>query len=606
MNEKYFARYWEGYADYLASCDALDYDDMLSFTVALLQQCPEVAAELAAKWRYVLADEFQDTNYAQYEFVRLLAMAPLRDPRASGPRSLLVVGDSDQSIYGWRGAKEHLLRTRLHSDMGPTCRLLSLPSNYRSTPQILAVADALLKNSPTRSDLRVRPILPAGSDVELWAHATCRTESAEVVKEIERLLAAKVPGESIAVLYRANWQSRAFESLLLKRGIRHIVVGGLAFYARREIKDLTCLLRLVHNPGDAIAFRRMANVPPRGLGLAALTALGEWAETVAGTKAAASRLLLSGVDGPDAAPLPEPEQMGMKKAQHKAFSAFRDTYARWRAIAATGTVGEVLKAIIRDVQYYEYLAKDENSAEDKMGNVGELQSAADAHPEPDPYGDDLDGAQPVRGFDALRAFLENAALNSADALKADKKAPGYVRLQTMHSSKGLEFHSVFAVGLEEGILPNRRAVEESGGGVGLEEERRTLYVACTRAKQRLYLSHAHSRRMFGGEPAAAAPSQFLTQIGRLPELVRRDVEEERAEGRWDGRQNEDATFRSQSHSAAQKFPPRRIAAAAPPAQQRGVEAPAKVMARMEAVSAGSDMATLMAAKRAAAEARRRR
>ena len=444
-------------------------------------------------------------------------MEPLKDIRAVGPRSLLVVGDSDQSIYGWRGAKEHLLRTRLQSDMGPTCVLLSLPSNYRSTPQILAVADALLRASPTRSDLRVRPVLPDGAAVELCEHDTCHTESIEVVKEIERLLSARVPGEEIAVLYRASWQSRPFEALLLRRGIKHVVVGGLAFYSRREIKDLICLLRLVLNPGDSVAFMRMVNVPPRGLGIAACKALGQWAESVAAHKNAAGKLLLGGADSPDAAPLLTADDMGLKKAQHKAFSDFRALYGRWRALAAGATVAELLTAVIQDVKYYAYLDKSEDEkAQERQANVGELLNAASLHPEPDPYGGELDTPEPVRGFEALRSFLENAALNSADAMKHDKRAPGCVRLQTMHSSKGLEFHSVFLVGLEKGILPNTLAELEGG----LEEERRTLYVACTRAKQRLYLSHAHKRLMFG-KLLEAEPSQFLKQIRRAPVRVRR-------------------------------------------------------------------------------------
>lgn len=239
-NSRYFPVIWQAYGEHMEQSNALDYDDLLSFVVALMEKNPALAEKLATRWPCVLCDEFQDTNAAQYEFVRLLAILPARQSD-SWHGSLLVVGDSDQSIYGWRGARESLLRTKLLSDMGSSCRQLSLPSNYRSTPEVLAAADALLAGSPSRSKLRVRPVLASGDRVELWTHTSCISEPREVADEVKRLLggtddAPPVPGHEIAVLYRANWQSRSIERALMKRNIKYIIIGGLAFFGRKEVR----------------------------------------------------------------------------------------------------------------------------------------------------------------------------------------------------------------------------------------------------------------------------------------------------------------------------------------------------------------------------------
>ena len=494
---------FDAYNAALARANALDYDDLLAFAVAALAARPTLAARLVRRWRHVLVDEFQDTNTAQYELVRLLTQ---HEGAKAGTHSLLVVGDADQSIYGWRGAEVDLMRQRFTRDTGAATAPLA--ANYRSTPQVCAAADAVLADSPVRSELRVRPVRDDGPPVALWTAENSDLEADMVADEVKRLLGeGELRGSDIAILYRANWLSRGMERALLRRGVRYVVLGGLPFFSRREIKDLTALLRLVLNPHDEVAFRRMVNTPARQISGATQDKLAKWAEDTSGVSVSAA--VLAGAADDDAQPLPPAAEMGLKAPAARAVAAFRDMYASWVHVAREESVATLLKTIIRDISYREYLQDEaDKKSDERWQNVQELMSLAGAAA--------AEGEAPPVGLEALSAFLEDAALQSATD-SSSKETPDAVRLITMHGAKGLEYEAVFAIGLNDGIIPAERALRDALTAevreAALEEERRIMYVAVTRAKRRLYLCCAEERRSFGaGSPAETDVSPFMDSV----------------------------------------------------------------------------------------------
>ena len=499
-----FKTAFDAYNASLARANALDYDDLLAFAVAALAAKPTLAQRLVRRWRHVLVDEFQDTNMAQYELVRLLTQ---HESAKRGTHSLLVVGDADQSIYGWRGAEVELMRQRFTRETG--AETAPLAANYRSTPQVCAIADAVLADSPVRSELRVRPVREDGPPVSLWIAENGDVEADMVADEVKRLLSGgEMRGSDIAILYRANWLSRGMERALLRRSVRYVVLGGLPFFSRREIKDLTALLRLVLNPHDEVAFRRMINTPARQISGATQDKLAKWAEETSGVSVSAA--VLAGAADGSATPLPPASELGLKAPAVKAVAAFRDMYASWVHIAREQSVVALLNTIIKDIGYRQYLQDDaEDKSDERWQNVQELVSLAGALA-------GADGAMAPAGLEALTAFLEEAALQSSTD-SSSKETPDSVRLITMHGAKGLEFEAVFAVGLNDGIIPAERALNEAlskdAVGAAMEEERRIMYVGVTRAKRRLYLCCAEERRMYGGSaPATTEMSPFMTAV----------------------------------------------------------------------------------------------
>ena len=501
VHSRAFVAVYERYTASLARANALDFDDLLSFAVAALRSKPKLAETFGTRWKHILVDEFQDTNAAQYELVRLLWDGACR-VLTPGSHSLLVVGDADQAIYGWRGADVELMRRRFALDIGEGKAMLA--SNFRSTPEVLAAADAALASSPSRSELRVHAVAEPGERVQFWTCACSNTEAAAVAEEIEKLIRGGIPGAEVAVLYRANWQSRAFETALVRRGIPYVVLSGTPFYSRREIKDLVSYLRIVFNPRDDVAFNRIVNRPARNIGEATLDKLSE----ATGEASLAGTLL--GDEGPA---LMVAAKLSLRSTA--SVEAFRSLYARWRSTADSSSVGALLTQILEDTDYKKCLGDDaEEVGEEgsRWENIQELLSLASSPPDDDPEADVL------TGMSALRAFLENAALTtSADNALAPNDALR-VRLLTMHGAKGLEFHSVFAVGLDDGILPAEKGLKEAKktGGVArvMEEEQRLFYVAITRAKRRLFICSAKSRKMFGGFAKEMEESPFLQPVRR--------------------------------------------------------------------------------------------
>jgi DNA helicase-2/ATP-dependent DNA helicase PcrA len=461
--ESTFARVAEAYRQALLAAGALDFDDLLLRAVALLEGNPEVRERWQARFRYLLVDEYQDTNKAQYDLVRLLA---------GRERNVTVVGDEDQSIYSWRGAEISNILD-FEQDF-PGARVLRLEENYRSTQAILDAASALVAHNRRRKGKTLRATKPPGAEVVLYEAGDEFEEAAYVVGEI---VARR--SERAAVLFRMNAQSRLFEEALLQRRVPYVVVGGVGFYERKEVKDLLSYLRLVANPGDTVALRRVLNVPPRGIGARTFDEL----ERIATER---------GVGVPAALELAVDEALLPARASQPLLR-FREMLQGFREDAPRLSLKGLIERILAGSGYSAMLAEDDSQeSQDRLENLAELLSAAA----------DYEAAEESP---SLAGFLDRAALLT-DADRATGDAP--VVLMTLHAAKGLEFERVFLVGLEEGLLPHSRALESAES---LEEERRLCYVGMTRAMDSLALTWAGSRAVFG-QRRLSERSRFLDEI----------------------------------------------------------------------------------------------
>jgi DNA helicase-2/ATP-dependent DNA helicase PcrA len=454
------------YEALLQASRALDFDDLLLRTARALEESESVRERLRARFRYVLVDEYQDTNRVQYDLVRHLV----------GPQgNVTVVGDEDQSIYSWRGADINNILD-FERDF-PHARVLRLEENYRSTQAILDAASAVVAHNRLRKGKTLRATKAGGDPVRLHQAGDEFQEAAWVVGQISRL----PRGQRAAVLYRMNSQSRLFEEALMRRGLAYTVVGGVGFYERREVKDLLAYLRLVLNPDDSMALRRVINVPARGIGERTLDLL----QALAAQGSVSLWQAVARADDEDL--LPARATMPLRR--------FRELILQLRTEAAGLTVKGLTERALQLTGYAAALAQDErHESQDRLENLAELLSAAADY--------DAREAAPT-----LAGFLDRVSLLSdTDLLRAD--AP--VVLMTLHSAKGLEFDSVSLAGLEEGLIPHSRSHQSREG---LEEERRLTYVGMTRARQRLNLTWARSRRVFG-QRRPSEPSRFLFEVPR--------------------------------------------------------------------------------------------
>ncbi len=472
--EELAARVRQGYEAFLERNNALDFDDLLLRTVWLFDRHPEVLERYQRRFKYVMVDEYQDTNRAQYLMVRHLA---------SRHRNLCVVGDDDQSIYGFRGAD---VRNILSFERDyPDAQVVKLEQNYRSTQVILDAAYHVIKANPNRAEKRLWTDRPGGPKVVVAQTYDEQEEAQTVAREALRLVAE---GDhrlgDLAVLYRTNAQSRALEEVLLRRGVPYRLIGGLRFYERREVKDVLAYLRLVANPQDTLSFARVINVPRRKLGEKSLSQLGYWADA-------------HGMSAWDALER-LPEMTELASSAIKALTDFRDLVVEVRAASQERRLVEVLDLLLLRTAYERYLKDGSPEGDDRWANVLELRGLASEY----------DGLPPGEG---LQAFLEDVALMS-DVDSMDDRAQG-MTLITLHMVKGLEFPVVFMLGMEEGLFPHSRSLDSPAG---LEEERRLAYVGMTRAKDRLYLFHTFRRHLWGSANLNL-PSRFLADIP--PELV---------------------------------------------------------------------------------------
>jgi DNA helicase-2/ATP-dependent DNA helicase PcrA len=464
----------------LQRAGALDFGSLLTAMLRLLTENQQVRDAYRARFRYVLVDEYQDINRAQYLLVNAIA---------AGSGNLNVVGDDDQSIYAFRGATVRAILDfgRDHAD----AHVIRLEQNYRSTGNILAAASAVIRRNADRHGKTLWTENGPGEPVTVATLPDDRTEARYVASDIERQLAnGRAPSE-IAVFYRTNAQSRLLEEELLFRRIRYVLIGGTRFYDRKEVKDVLAYLRLLVNPADDVSLTRVINVPTRGIGAASVAVLTEAAQR-------RGHPISAVLDG-----LADDPGLPLANASRGRIVDFWKMIARVRALVDDRTMAEILELLLVETGLLERLrGEGTQESEARADNLEELIGAAREL-------DAMDGAP--RGTSAIEAFLERAALVSdLDAADGDR---GVVSLMTLHNSKGLEFPSVYLVGMEEGVFPHARALDEGG----LEEERRLCYVGMTRARERLVLTRARHRILFGASQQNP-PSRFLREIP--PELIR--------------------------------------------------------------------------------------
>jgi DNA helicase-2/ATP-dependent DNA helicase PcrA len=470
------AKVFRMYEERLRIANALDFDDLLIKTVKLLRVSPEVREKYNDRYKYILVDEYQDTNSLQLALIMFLT---------EKQQNICVVGDDAQSIYGFRQADiRNILEFEKHF---PTAKTILLEQNYRSTQTILDTADAIISNNINQKKKKLWTSNDGGDRVLYFQATDADGEGRFVAARVEEHL-ARFPGVRVAVLYRTNAQSRVFEEALRRLRIDYNIVGGFSFYERAEVKDIVSYLKLLLNPDDDIALLRVVNVPPRGIGKTSLDELLTRSKQL-GLSLWETLALITARDYNG--------EVNLTNRAKEAFRAFRKVVEglRERAAAVEGTdknVSDVVIAAIDD-SGYSLMLRSENSdeSEARLENLEELVNAAvdyDSNPEA-----------------GLRDFIDHAAL-TADTDKLDASAS--VTLMTVHSAKGLEFPIVFLVGLEDGIFPHSRSINDAKE---LEEERRLAYVAITRAEKLLYITHAMRRRTFG-EEMASEPSQFLNEM----------------------------------------------------------------------------------------------
>jgi DNA helicase-2/ATP-dependent DNA helicase PcrA len=465
------------YQKSLKAVGAVDFDDLLVLVDQLFAEFPEVRRKEAARFDHLLVDEYQDTNGTQYRIIKALALPH---------RNLCVVGDDDQSIYGWRGAEvEHILR---FARDWPDARTVRLEDNYRSTEEILRVANRLIAFNKTRHDKVLRAARRGGERPALWQLPTAEEEAETVVEDIKmRLTQDGIEPRDFAILFRTNEQPRAFETALREADVPYILIGGMSFYDRKEVRDVLAYLKVLASEKDEVSLLRIINTPPRGIGQSSVATLMQ--EAVSRGKPLGKLLPEAGRIGGIAAKTAEAiEQF------HRMMKGYR------RRAKGGGSLVKLTTAMIDEIGYREELTRLYKDPKDQLARWAAVEEVINA----------LGGYDRKADKPTLKGFLDQLALEGRDDDdKDDQLQRNAVALMTLHSAKGLEFPQVYLVGLEEGLLPHRRSVEADESAI--EEERRLCYVGLTRAQDRLTLSLALSR-MKWGKPRETDPSRFLYEL----------------------------------------------------------------------------------------------
>ena len=487
LGERYANVYTE-YQRRLAESNSLDFDDLIVRTIDLFEKDEATRTKWQKKFQYILVDEYQDVNYAQYRLIAVLG---------DKHKNVTVVGDDDQSIYSWRGSDYRMI-LRFEEDF-PGAKVFVLEQNYRSTQTILDAANALVNNNKNRQAKKLFTKRAEGEKITAFGADTERSEARYVVEKVKELVREGAAYRDFLVLYRTNAQSRVFEEALIAEGIPYRVVGGVGLYARAEIKDVIAYLRYIENPSDAIAFKRIVNVPRRSIGqqtLASLVSAANASNVSVGQAVFDKELLKRAVP---------------KKT--KELERFAELIENLRERRDDLSISDLLVAVMEESGYVREL-KNEDTADSRtrLENLQELVGVAREY-------------EANEGEPSLSNFLANIALiTDLDALEPDAS---YVTLMTLHGAKGLEFPNVFLTGLEEGVFPHSRALVDM---TELEEERRLAYVGVTRAMDRLYLSYAERRTLFGNT-FAHPKSRFLEEMPEV-ELLGGIVLPRPAGGRW--------------------------------------------------------------------------
>ena len=457
-------QFYRLYQDRLKALNACDFGDLLLHMLNVLRGHRDILEQYQQRFKYVMVDEYQDTNQVQYLWLRLIAQVR---------KNICVVGDDDQSIYSWRGAEVANI-LKFEKDF-PGTKVIRLEQNYRSTPDILAAASGLIGVNSQRLGKTLWTAASGGDKVRVIGIWDGPEEARRVAEEIERLEREGARLEQVAILVRAQFQTREFEDRFITIGLNYRIIGGFRFYERAEVRDALAYLRIIAQPSDDLAFERIYNTPKRGLGDKSLEKLHRHA------RARGVPLSLAAIEIVDTDELPA-------RARQTLLALMRD-FARWRDLSKTATPAELVRTLL-DESGYTAMLQAEKSAEaaGRLENLSEL-------------------ARAMEEYETLGDFLEHVSLVMDNEAASDEEK---VTIMTMHAAKGLEFENVFLPGWEEGVFPSQRALDE-GGLASLEEERRLAYVAITRARRRCTILHAANRRIYG-QWTSSIPSRFVGEI----------------------------------------------------------------------------------------------
>lgn len=454
---------YRDYQNRLRTLNACDFGDLLLHMITIFRDPVHIEAltQFQERFRYILVDEYQDTNLAQYQWLRLLAQKN---------RNICCVGDDDQSIYGWRGAEIGNI-LRFETDF-PGAKIVRLEQNYRSTNHILSAADRVIAHNKGRLGKTLWSAQGDGEKLELHGLWDGQQEARFVGDKIESLQRKQISLKEIAILVRTGFQTREFEECFIYMGLPYRVIGGQRFYERREVRDALAYLRLIVQPRDDLAFERIINLPKRGIGASTLQKLHETARTK-------NIALTEAVELAD----------GLRPAVRATLHALMEDFARWRGMLSTQEHTDVARIVLDESGYTAMWKQDKNpDAPGRLENLKELVSA-------------------IGEFGSLQDFLEHVAL----VMENQENSSGdMISIMTLHGAKGLEFDNVFLPGWEEGLFPSQRTMDENGLA-GLEEERRLAYVALTRARKLIFISHAASRLLYGSW-VSALPSRFIAEL----------------------------------------------------------------------------------------------
>ncbi len=496
---------YERYLQKQKQCNSLDFDDLLFLPVQLFRQFPEVLAYYQSRWTHLLVDEYQDTNVAQYTFVKLLSGTSC---------NLFVVGDPDQSIYSWRGANIRNILS-FENDF-PGAQIIKLEQNYRSTSTILAAANAVIKNNNAKYEKKLWSALGEGEPIGVFAASSDRKEAAFVANTILELSKKRGIGfKDVCVFYRTNFQSRVLEDEFISRRIPYTLVGGISFYQRKEIKDILSMLRLLDNPQDLISFLRVINLPKRGFGEASIAKIQEACQA---SGLAILDFMLKVYQEKNFASLP----FTLNSKQKEGWLDFGQSFCLLKQLRQEGSLQDLVRGAIFQTRYLTVLDEDTPTKAERLENLQELVvkageweknvQAAEAESMEQSTGERETGEQETREREtgeqvaSLSKFLEEISLASSADQAGD--AENSVTFMTVHTGKGLEFQVAFLVGIEEDLFPH---VNCRNNPSQVEEERRLFYVGLTRAKEHLFISYAQQRALWGSV-RRMFPSRFLKEI----------------------------------------------------------------------------------------------